>query len=281
MKNKFISSIVVALLGILWSFSAWSQVDPGVQVMASQQLRQDGSAMYHYKVVNNSARAIVGLIVGSDYYHGTSELTTYPVGWSVDSAIPAASFNSPSGWQAAVITTEESPFVEIEWRNNGHSDISPGQSVAGFGVAVPQPNPLYSTAHWTVLFADSTAASGQLVVDGNPRIVGRLGAASQLTRGQWTVSVEFTNNGGGIARNVSIGQVSFRTLVGAGNVTLATPAFPQFLGDLQPGSAKTLQFVINVPVSVKKISLTESGTLHVESGGTFAFSSAQAFFSKN
>jgi hypothetical protein len=63
----------------------------------------------------------VAVIVGRDYYHGTSDLVTPATGWTFESGLPTSSVVSPAGWHAAVITTEESRNTEIEWRNDGQT----------------------------------------------------------------------------------------------------------------------------------------------------------------
>jgi hypothetical protein len=34
---------------------------------------------------------------------------------------------SPTSWHPALVTTEESPFIELEWRNDGTRIFSPGK----------------------------------------------------------------------------------------------------------------------------------------------------------
>ena len=169
MTRKSIYSLAVLLLGLFWSCLASAQLNPGVTVLASQELHRDGTVRYHYQLSNRSARKVVALLIGSDYYHGTAELDDYPLGWSVNnSAIFEGQVSAPPGWHANVVTTEESPFVEVEWRNDGQAGIPPGQAQAGFAVVVSRPNARYLNGHWTVLFADGTVASDSLLVNGRP-----------------------------------------------------------------------------------------------------------------
>lgn len=179
----------IFLLSTLWPGLSGAESEPApVTVLASQVLRQDGTAQYLYKVTNKSAHPIVAIAIGADYYHGTSELNTYPLGWTADSTIPEGNTMSPPGWSPTVITTEESPYVEIEWRNDGRADTQPGQVNAGFGVIVAHPNPQYLNAHWTAIFSDATAASGQLLANGVPRLVAKLASATQIAPGRWQLS---------------------------------------------------------------------------------------------
>ncbi|MBA5605154.1 hypothetical protein H3H36_07240 [Duganella sp. FT3S] len=272
----------IFLLSSLWPGLSGAESEPApVTVLASQVLRQDGTAQYLYKVTNKSAHPIVAIAIGADYYHGTSELNTYPLGWTADSTIPEGNTMSPLGWSPTVITTEESPYIEIEWRNDGRADIQPGQVNAGFGVIVAHPNPQYLNAHWTAIFSDATATSGQLLANGVPRLVAKLASATQIAPGRWQLSIQISNAGGGTAQHISVAHLICRTLGGTGTVSVASPSLPAAITDLSAGATTTLQLTLLVPTTVTKLSITESGTLTTASEANLAFSSAQVFYPKN
>jgi hypothetical protein len=93
--------------------------------------------------------------------------------------------------------------------------------------------------------------------------------------------LRFTNTGAGLARNVSISQLLFRTLSGAGVVTYNTslsPALPDVLGDLAVGASTTVRVFLNVPSTVTRFSITENGQVQDAAGTSFAFSIGQATF---
>jgi hypothetical protein len=167
MKTKLYAFLTCLVL-IVVSCAALAQQAPTVNVKSFQTSLPDGTTRYQYRVINSGATAIVGFAIGSDYYHGVSQLTTLPQGWDFDNGIPAGSSASPANWHASVVTTEESPLAELEWRNNGTADIAPGQTLSGFTVITPQPDNAYLNGLWTVFFSDSTIASAALVVDDNP-----------------------------------------------------------------------------------------------------------------
>jgi hypothetical protein len=167
MKTKQYAFLTCLVL-IVVSCAALAQQAPAVNVKSFQTNLPDGTIRYQYRVINSGPTAIVGFAIGSDYYHGVSQLTTVPKGWDFDNGLPAGSSASPTNWQASVITTEESPFTELEWRNSGTADIQPGQTLSGFAVITPQPDNAYLNGLWTVFFSDSTIASAALVVDDNP-----------------------------------------------------------------------------------------------------------------
>jgi len=167
MKTKQFVFLTCLVL-IVASCAAFAQQAPAVNVKSFQTNLPDGTVKYQYRVINSSSTSVVGFAIGSDYYHGVSEIHVAPIGWNFDNGLAGASSVSPAGWQSMVVTTEESPVVELEWRNSGAADIQPGQSAAGFAVITPQQDNSYLTGHWTVFFSDSTIASANLVIDDNP-----------------------------------------------------------------------------------------------------------------
>jgi hypothetical protein len=158
----------ILLLLLLGSAPCRAQQPPHVAVKVSQVKNSDGSVRYLYRVVNHASTPVVAVIVGRNYYHGTSDLVTPPKGWTFESGLPTSSVVSPAGWHAAVVTTEESRNIEIAWCNDGQAyDIGNGQTSV-FSVLVPHADDKYRSAHWTVIFGDSTVASATLAPDDNP-----------------------------------------------------------------------------------------------------------------
>jgi hypothetical protein len=148
--------------------AALAQQPPTVTIKAYQRNQPDGSARYEYRVINRGTKRIVGFAIGSDYYHSASELTVPPTGWTFDTGLADGSTTSPHSWHATLITTEESQYVELEWRNNGAADIMPGQTATGFSVVTVVPNQHYLSGNWTAFFSDSTIESARLLRDDNP-----------------------------------------------------------------------------------------------------------------
>jgi hypothetical protein len=271
---------VVVLLMFLAGDATRAQQPSGVTVSVSQQNLAGGQVAYHYSVVNGSSQRIVALEIGSDYYHGVSELNVYPLGWSVDTGVSAGSLGSPTGWSPQVVTTEESAFVDVEWRNDGTADIMPGKTVSDFSITVAASATVYMGCHWTVIFGDSSAASELLVAEGNPRITAALVSAYSPQQDQYSVNLQVTNSGVGSSSNLVISKLLLRTLSGSGTATLASPTLPVTVGDLAAGASTTVTLVLNIPASVGKLSLTEQGSTLGQSGTKLGFSSAQVFYPK-
>jgi hypothetical protein len=164
---------LTCLFLILALHGSFAQQAPTVTVKAHQWNQPDGTTGYEYRIVNGGANRIVGFAVGSDYYRGVSELQVPPKGWNFDTGLALGSSTSPTSWKAALVTTEESPFMDLEWRSAGTADILAGQTATGFSIVTPQPDSKYLNGHWTVFFSDSTVQSALLVLDDNPAPIQR------------------------------------------------------------------------------------------------------------
>jgi hypothetical protein len=127
-----------------------------------------GKVFYRYSVVNNSGQAVVGLRIGVNQIEEDSELGDVPLGWD-DDVLPLNSAEAPAGWEAYVVTTEESDHVSMAWDvNQASGSIASGQTRGGFSVILPQANDPYRTAHWTAILDDATTISGSLEPDSIP-----------------------------------------------------------------------------------------------------------------
>lgn len=84
------------------------------------------------------------------------------------------------------------------------------------------------------------------------------------------------NNGNVGLQKVTVDKIDLRVLAGSGEASLASPT-PISAGNLAAGKGATIEFDLNVPNTVKKLSLTESGA--VQSGaGVSRFSQGQVLF---
>ncbi len=125
----------------------------------------------------------------------------------------------------------------------------------------------------------TSGALSQVVVIGTPGI--SISKASQSTPSPGVLAVTFkiSNTGTGLARNISINSLAFKTLSGTGAVSLNTtlsPMLPVTIASLNPGASTTVQLFFNVPSTVTRFSITENGTLQDVTGTNFAYSVAQA-----
>ncbi len=131
----------------------------------------------------------------------------------------------------------------------------------------------------------SAAADARFIVDspcvqaGAPKIAGTVFAQDVVAPGVQYVDITFTNGGRGEAQQIAIESLALRTLSGSGQVSIdatRTPPLPIALPNLLVGQTTTLRIHLNVPASVKRFSITESGRLRDRFGRPLSFSTAQS-----
>jgi hypothetical protein len=119
------------------------------------------------------------------------------------------------------------------------------------------------------------ALSGQAF--GMPRISATIAGQSQSGT-TLTATLQITNDGTGAADQVWIKQIGLRTLSGTGTVTLTGPLLPVSAGNLSIGASTAVTLTLNVPATVKKLSLTEKGSLQNFTGSTFGFAGTEVIY---
>ncbi|MGH9861054.1 MAG: hypothetical protein ACRD5F_13620, partial [Candidatus Acidiferrales bacterium] len=114
---------------------------------------------------------------------------------------------------------------------------------------------------------------------GVPRITGAVVGKGRDAEDNYFIDVQFQNTGTGHARGVGINSLVPRRLSGTGEVTLnmeLSPALPHTIGDLDVGATATRRIYLNVPSTVTRFSITESGSLMNLLGTNLNYSTAQA-----
>jgi hypothetical protein len=120
-----------------------------------------------------------------------------------------------------------------------------------------------------------TASANVSVIQGTPRITGSISGVGNDPSGAIYVNVVLTNTGTGNARNLAIKTLTFRTLSGTGTVTYnaaLSPSLPITIGNLDVGVAKTTKIYVNVPGTVTRMSVTESGPVQDVLGTNYNYS---------
>jgi hypothetical protein len=153
--------------GLLMAPSLVSAQDKDVHVYVTQ-VSLSGKTAYRYRVVNHTSQRVVAVDVGYDYPHGVYALATLPLGWTRDAGIPIGNAIAPTGWNATLITTEETEVENIlEWRSGGANyDILPGQTKSGFSVTTGAPANDYHNNIWAVIFGGPSSTSANLALSG-------------------------------------------------------------------------------------------------------------------
>ncbi len=135
-------------------------------------------------------------------------------------------------------------------------------------------------------FMDSSGNTGTgmanvTVVLGLPRISGSVVGKGVDASGARSYDVKLTNTGTGNARNLRITQVLLRTLLGSGNVTYnatLSPSLPMMIGSLDVGASVTRRLFLDVPATVTKLAIIESGSVQDVVGTNYTYSTAEVVF---
>ena len=119
----------------------------------------------------------------------------------------------------------------------------------------------------------------EVTVDGKPGISGKVAGKGWYSPGVLYVDLKITNTGTGVAQNINLNKIVYKTLGGTGTVTYNTtlsPALPYSAGNLDAGASKVVRLFLNVPSTVTKFSITENGTVQDIVGTSYNYSTGQA-----
>jgi len=134
----------------------------------------------------------------------------------------------------------------------------------------------------SVTITDNASGSPHVISLGGTAI-GRPSLSAKITSQskngtQLTLVLNFSNVGSDTARNTWVKQIALRTLGGTGTVTYVSPSLPLNLGSLAVGGSSPCTFQFNVPATVTKFSVSESGTMQDTAGNTYSYSLGQVVF---
>lgn len=151
MKENLIL-LILLLLFVVNLHSSFAQTgEVGVLV------RQVSNSTYIYKIINYGDKPIVSVTVGRDYSIDDSENELLVLPTTIE---------SPTGWEGYNIFREESDYYHISWDILDYTfAISPGGSLDGFVVYMPQPYDLIKQVSFSVIFNDGTITSGKVELD--------------------------------------------------------------------------------------------------------------------
>ena len=124
--------------------------------------------------------------------------------------------------------------------------------------------PAKTSAEATTIVKSSTSC-------GPPSLSGAVSVVSYINN-TLSLNLQVTDIGTSDALNTLIKTMTFRTLGGAGTVTLANPTLPIIMGTVSVGNTITTPLTLNVPSTVTKFSMTEGGTMRDGQGKTYSFS---------
>jgi hypothetical protein len=128
----------------------------------------------------------------------------------------------------------------------------------------------------TIVWSNPTDWLDNVVTNALPPARMTAAVASKGTAGSsYFVDVTVSNTGPSAAMNVFIQSLTFRTLLGTGAVTTATPT-PIIAGNLPAGATVVIRVLLNKPGTIQRFSMTEAGTLQTVTGTTANFTLSQA-----
>jgi hypothetical protein len=204
-----------------------------------------------------------------------------PIG-SSSAELPVTLSNTGGETLAIASIGAAEPFSET---NTCGSTLAPPQGQTAGGSCtinvVFQPTS-EGTATGSVAITDNAPGSPQTISLtgqglGKPALSGSVLSKSKSGT-TLTATVQLTDRGTGAAQQVSINQIALRTLSGTGTVTLTSPSLPAPVGNLAIGASTDVTLTLNVPATVTKFSVTESGTLQNIVGSTFKFAVAEVVY---
>jgi photosystem II stability/assembly factor-like uncharacterized protein len=127
------------------------------------------------------------------------------------------------------------------------------------------------------LWAATHGRSMWQVQVGPQKLAGTITGKTQSASGL-TVALQLINSSLENAESVSINNIALRTLSGSGTVTVAGLALPVAVGSLAAAASTTVTLVLNVPSTVSKFSISESGTLQNALGNVYNFAIGQVVY---
>jgi hypothetical protein len=245
------------------SSAAGTAITPSTVTVGTQQLLSIGSI-----VVQPIPVTFSGLTASQSIPAGTSSVT-------LGGVIGNGTQFAPSGEKVS-ITINGSKQTATIGSNGVFSLQFPTAGIPGSTTPYPV---TYSYAGDSLL---STAMdnSTTLTVNagGEPQLTAKT-IGSGTTNGNFYEDVHIVNTGTGVASNVTINSVTFKTLLGTGSVTLNTalsPGLPDNLGSFNVGAGVTVRLYLNVPMGVTRFLMSETGAVSDVTSKTFSYSSAQA-----
>jgi hypothetical protein len=137
------------------------------------------------------------------------------------------------------------------------------------------------TQTFTKTISAGEIASGSAAVNnaGLPVVTGKIVGKGKPSPGVMYVDLQLTDTGTGLANGIAIKDLVFRTLAGTGKVTYnatLSGALPISTSALGVGGSVTFRLYLNVPSTVSRFSIMESGTVQDGIFTTYSFSIGEA-----
>ncbi|MGA7410000.1 MAG: hypothetical protein WBW33_05905, partial [Bryobacteraceae bacterium] len=127
--------------------------------------------------------------------------------------------------------------------------------------------------------AIESAVNQQIVPPvGPPAISGAAASSSVSASSNVEVDIKLTDTGTGNAVATAINQITFKTMTGSGTVSLVTTAPPIAVGNIAKGASSTVKLFLNIPATVKRFTITETGSVQDTLTRSYNYSTSQTLF---
>jgi hypothetical protein len=113
---------------------------------------------------------------------------------------------------------------------------------------------------------------------GPPAISGTVALPAVQASANVEVDVQLSDTGAGNAVATALSQIALKTLTGAGSVTLISPTLPITIGNIAKGASTTVKLFLNIPSTVKRFTITETGGVQDTLGRSYNYSTSQSLF---
>ena len=206
---------------------------------------------------------------------GIEGSVTVPAGTTADrypitaTYVPAGNFTTSSDTAKQVSIAKATPAISCS---------NPADITSGTTLNSTQLNATANAAGTQNLSLTGTGLVGVPIIKG-----GALGSGTQSASVMY-VDVQPTNSGTGLAKNVTIKQLSaYKIPFGAVTIASNTPALPIAVGTLAPGASQTVRLYFNLTALPLILGVAEEGTFQNACGQAQNFASAEVVlnFPKN
>jgi hypothetical protein len=206
----------------------------------------------------------------------TSHVKALPAHSCLDFKVRWSGSDVGSGVQDYTIYVSDSGGPFTAWQTNGPATSATYQGQDGHSYG------FYSIARDRVgnleaakSAAESTTSVAKTTSCGGPPSLTGSGTVQSFSGTTLALALQITNNGTETANGIQITKVVPRVLSGAGNVSLTSPTLPITVGDIAPGAFATVTLVLNVPLTVTNLALTEAGTMQDSHARSYPFTLGQ------
>ena len=211
-----------------------------------------------------------------DFDDGNDTIPNHPyTGWPQNAYIQSLS-PPPAAWY--VIWLDKANFNKGAVNNLLGYIFAPASPGTGLGVWMPDLFRNWGMPNWGCVWHSGCfppKSEGGLAPAPQKAVLKIEVTSVAKTSGAITVTLKLTNTGNALAQGVRFTQIAVRTLTGTGAAVVQSPVLPASVGDITVGSSASIPVTIQIPSTVSRISLTETGTLTDLSSASAAFTASQ------